>query len=103
MSQDMYNEENLIYLDLLQSGYTVYGWQNGRFQFAFYAYKEDQKIAIAFDNSWDKNEIRKTARKLAKIWEKIQKYVIVPEKQTLWMRKFEEQWVKIITLDELKL
>ncbi len=100
-SMDM--TENLVYLDILQKWYDVYGGQNGRFQFSFYAMKWKQRIAIAFDDSGDKNEVRKTARKLAKIWDTSKKYVIVRDKTVLNMRKFEEEWVNIITYWELKI
>jgi len=93
--------ENLIYIELLRNWYEVSGWINGKFIFEFYAVKEWKSLAIAIDNSEDKLEIRKTARKLAKLHDDSQKYVIVQNKNSLTMRKFEESWVKIIEIGEL--
>jgi predicted AAA+ superfamily ATPase len=93
--------ENLIYIELLRKWYNVTWWINGRFTFEFYAKKWGKTISLSIDNSSDKLEIRKTARKLAKLWDNSQKYVIVQNKNSLTMRKFEESWVKIIEIWEL--
>lgn len=93
--------ENLIYIELLRNWYEVSWGINGKFIFEFYATKQENTLAIAIDNSQDKLEIRKTARKLAKLWDSSDKYVIVENKNSLTMRKFEESWVKIIELWEL--
>jgi predicted AAA+ superfamily ATPase len=93
--------ENLIYIELLRKWYNVTWWINGRFTFEFYAKKWGKTISLAIDNSSGKLEIRKTARKLAKLWDNSQKYVIVQNKNSLTMRKFEESWVKIIEIWEL--
>jgi predicted AAA+ superfamily ATPase len=94
-------KENLVYIELLQKWYHVSWWINWKFEFEFYAQKPDKSIAIAIDNSGDKVEVRKTARKLAKLWDTSQKYVIVQNKNALTMRKFEESWVQIIEIWEL--
>ena len=93
--------ENLLYIELRRNAYHVSAWLNGRFQFAFYAEKNGKKISIALDTSQDKNEIRKTARKLEKIWDTSQKFVIVKNKNSLTMRKFVEESVQIIELREI--
>jgi hypothetical protein len=81
--------------------YSISWWINWKFLFEFYAEKQWNLLAIAIDTSWDKLKIRKTARKLAKLWGTCEKYVIVQNKNSLTMRKFEESWVKIIELWEL--
>lgn len=93
--------ENLIYIELLRKWYIVSWWINWKFLFEFYAEKNNKTVAIALDNSWDKLEIRKTARKLAKLWDNSEKYVIVQNKNSLTMRKFKESWVQIIEIEEL--
>ncbi len=93
--------ENLLYIELLSKWYSVSGWINGKFTFDFYAQKDNKILAIHLDNSWEKWEIRKSARKLAKLWDKIDKYVVVTNKNSLTMRKFEESWVQIVELLEL--
>lgn len=92
--------ENLLYIELLRNGYQASGWLNGRFKFAFRATKEKQALCLALDMSWDKNEVRKTARKLAKIGDSSKKYVIVENKEKLNMRKFIEEWVEILEIEE---
>ena len=92
--------ENLFYIELLRNGYKVTGGLNGRFQFAFRATKEKQVISLAIDTSGDKNEVRKTARKLAKIWDSSRKFVIVENKENLNIRKFIEEGVKIGEIEE---
>lgn len=94
-------KENLIYIELLRKWYSISWWLNGKFQFAFYAVKWNKKISIALENSQDKNEVRKTARKLSKIWDNSKKLVIVKNKNSLKMRKFEEQEASIINIREL--
>jgi predicted AAA+ superfamily ATPase len=84
--------ENLIYIELLRNWYSVLWWINGTFLFEFYAQKAWKSLVLAIDNSWDKLEIRKTARKLAKLWDASEKYVLVQNKNSLTMRKFEESW-----------
>ena len=93
--------ENLLYIELRRNLYNITAWLNGRFQFAFRAEKDGKVLSIALDNSQDKNEIRKTARKLEKIWDDSQKIVIVKDKNSLGMRKFLEEWVEIIELREI--
>jgi len=93
-------DENLIFLELLRNGYEVHGGLNGRYQFAFYAQKDSKILALDIDTTWDKTEIRKAARKLAKLWDSSQKYIIVQNKNALNMRKFEEEGVLIIELEE---
>lgn len=93
--------ENMIYLELMRNGFEVTWGLNGRFQFAFYAQKNNKSISIAIDDSTDKNEIRKTARKLEKIWDNSKKFVVVKNKALLNMRKFMEDSVAIIELEEL--
>ena len=92
--------ENLLYIELLRNWYEVSGGLSGRFQFAFRANKDGKALSIALDTTWDKNEIRKTARKLAKLWDSSKKFVIVQNKNSLNMRKFVEEWVKIIEIEE---
>lgn len=94
-------KENLIYTELLSRGYEIYWGINGRFTFDFYATKDWKTISISIDDSQDKVEIRKTARKLAKIWSNSKKYVITQNKNSLNMRKFEESGVQIIEIWEL--
>ena len=92
--------ENLIYLELKILWYEVTWWLNGRFQFAFRTIQWKRMFSIAIDQSWDKNEVRKTARKLEKIWDTSIKLVVVPNKNSLNMRKFQEESVKIVDLGE---
>ncbi len=91
---------NLIYLELKTLWYEVSGWLSGRFQFAFRALKSNSILSIAFEDSQDKNEVRKTARKLHKLSDNSHKYVIVQNKNSLTMRKFVEESVKIVELQE---
>jgi len=90
--------QNTLYLELQSQWYNVYAWKNGRFEFDFYARHKASDICISVDTSWDKNEIRKIARKLAKIWDNSRKYIIVENKNSLTMRKFIEDWVEIVEL-----
>jgi predicted AAA+ superfamily ATPase len=93
--------QNLLYLELLSNWYAVHWWINGKFVFDFFTQKWDSSFCIQFESSLDKSEIRKTARKLAKIDSTASKFVIVESKESIeWMRKFEEQWVQIIELYE---
>jgi len=93
---------NLLYLEFLLKWYSVYGWINWKFVFDFFATKWNTSFCVHFEDSSDKTEIRKTARKLAKIEYPVQKFVIVENKEKIdWMRKFEEQGVKIVELWEL--
>ena len=92
--------ENLLDLEFKMHWYDVSWWINGRFSFAFYAKKWDKILATTLDESWDKSEIRKTARKLEKIGDSSQKFVIVQNKNSLWMRKFVEWFVRIVELSE---
>ncbi len=92
--------ENIIYLEFLRNWYTVNGWLSGRFQFVFRAEKDRKVFSIAFEKSDDKNEIRKTARKLAKLSDSSIKFVLIENKDTLSMRKFEEEWVSIGNLED---
>jgi len=93
--------KNSLYLDFLQKWYTVKWWINGRFYFDFIAEKWSKVFHICFSASQDKSEIRKTARKLAKIWTVSKKYLIIENKNTLGMRKFIEDDVQIIEFSEL--
>lgn len=87
---------HLLYCELRILWYEVYIWENGRFVFDFYSKKENKSsLAFYFESSQDKNEVRKTARKLAKLDNQIKKFLIVPDKDILNMRKFEEQGVQI--------
>jgi len=100
---DSHNDfsQNLLYLELLSKWYTVHWWINWKFIFDFYAQKWDSELCIHHEVSSDKSEIRKTARKLAKIDSSAEKFVIVEDKEKIvWMRKFEEQGVKIVELYE---
>lgn len=97
---ESYLLENLLYLELKIFWYNIYGWLNGRFQFDFRATKWERILSLALDNSKSKNEIRKTARKLEKIWDSSEKYVIVSSKEDLQMRKFQEGSVQIVTVQE---
>lgn len=94
--------QNLLYIELLSKWYTVQWWINWKFIFDFYVNKWDSKLCIHFESSRNKSEIRKTARKLAKIDTWAMKFVVVESKENIeWMRKFEEQWVKIVEFLEL--
>lgn len=94
--------ENSLYLELISKWYEVFWGTNGRFDFALYAKKWNSSLAIALaDVKDDKNEVRKTARKLGKLSGDIQKYVVVENKESLKMRKFEEDGVQIVELSEL--
>jgi len=95
---DISYDENILFLELKSRWYNVSWWINGAFSFEIYAEKDNKKIALALDNSQDKNHVRKTARKLSKLWESISSYVLVQDTKSLGMRKFEEQWVQIITM-----
>lgn len=100
---DTYNNflQNLLYIELLSKWYNVHWWINWKFIFDFYAMKWESKLCIHFESSTDKSEIRKTARKLAKIDSPANKYVIVEDKKQIeWMRKFQEQGVQILELYE---
>jgi predicted AAA+ superfamily ATPase len=90
--------ENLIYLEFMRNWYVVYWWLSGRFQFSFRAEKNKKIISIAIERSQDRNEIRKTARKLAKLWDSSSKFVLIENKDDLAMRKFEEEGVIIWNL-----
>lgn len=93
--------KNLLYLEFLWKWYTVYWWINWKFIFDFYATKWNSRFCIHFEDSTNKSQIRKTARKLAKIESSAEKFVIVENKKNIeWMRKFEEQGVKILELYE---
>ena len=93
--------ENLLYIELESRWYEVFWGINGRFTFEFFAKKNGKTLYIALENSDDKNEIRKTARKLWKIWNTGKKFLIVQNKDSLWMRKFKEDGVQIIEIQEL--
>ncbi|NDK09516.1 ATP-binding protein [Candidatus Gracilibacteria bacterium] len=92
--------ENLIYLEFMRNGFVVYGGLSGRFQFSFRAEKNMRVISIAIEKSQDRNEIRKTARKLAKLGDSSSKFVLIENKDDLAMRKFEEEGVVIGNLSD---
>ena len=93
--------QNTLYLELQSRWYSVQWWKNGRFQFDFYAQHTTlDSISLSVDTSNDKNGIRKTARKLSKLWNNSQKYIIVQNKNSLAMRKFVEDWVQIVEIWE---
>lgn len=92
--------ENLLYLELKMRHYNISWGINGRFQFALRAQKWNNILSIAVDQSWEKNEIRKIARKLEKIWDASRKYVIVENKNSLGMRKFMEGSVEILEITD---
>jgi len=96
------HSKNLLYIDFLSKWYNVHGWINWKFIFDFYARNWNASFCIHFETSTDKSEIRRTARKLAKIDSSADKYVVVESKENIgWMRKFEEQWVEILELHDL--
>jgi len=94
--------ENALFLEFVSRWYEVSWAINGRFTFEFLAEKEGESFAIALaEKITDKNELRKMARKLAKIGWTSQKYIIVHDKEIYNMRKYKEDWVKIVELEEL--
>ena len=99
-SDDFSLMKNSLYLELRMHWYEVTGWINGRFTFDFRAIKWEGIFSLHMCNSQDKWEIRKIARKLEKIWDSSQKFVIVQNKNSLWMRKFVEWSVRIVELSE---
>jgi predicted AAA+ superfamily ATPase len=100
--EDISYHDNALKLEFLSRWFTVSWWLNGRFQFQVYAQKNAETFCIALDmNQTDKNEIRKTARKLSKIWWPSKKYVLVQDIWEYHMRKQEEQWVPIINFSEI--
>lgn len=97
-----HSNQNLLYINFLAKWYSVNWWINWKFLFDFYARKWDSLLCIQFETATDKSEIRKTARKLAKIDSPAEKFVIVDSKENIeWMRKFEEQGVRIVELLEI--
>ncbi len=91
-------EENILALEFRRRGYEIFWGLNGRFQFSFRALKEKQEFCVHLETSLDKDTIRKSARKLAKLGDHSQKYIIVSDISSLGMRKFEEDGVKIVDM-----
>ena len=60
-------DENIIYIELKRRGYEVFGGQSGRFMFSLRAVKHTSEYCIHIETSPLKEEVRKSARKLAKI------------------------------------
>ena len=95
--EDISYYENGLILEFLSQWFEVSWGLNGRFQFEIYAQKNKETFCIALCmNQDDKNEVRKIARKLSKIWWPSQKYVLVKDTEKYNMRKFTEEWVKIM-------
>ncbi len=93
--------ENALYLEFLSRGYEVFWGTNGRFNFSLYATKWTHSIALLLaDTQDDRLKIRQNARKLAKLPDAVQKYVLVENKESLKMRKFEEEGVRIMEWGE---
>ena len=92
--------DNVISNELLLHWYELYTWKNGAFRFDIYAKKWNISFWIACTDSDDKIEVRKLARKLAKVPWLDKKYVIVQNKEKLAMRKFFENGVQICEVSE---
>jgi len=93
--------KNTTFIELQSHGYEVNSAKYGTLEFDFYGtHTTLWNICVHVDSTQDKNEIRKQARKLAKVPNSSRKYIIVENKNSLGMRKFEESWVEIISLKE---
>jgi len=92
---------NIIANEFLQKWYNIYLWKFWVFMFDLYAHKWEEKIGITISYSEDKIEIRKLARKLAKVPSLSSRYVLVPDISKLGMRKLQEQGVLICELYEV--
>lgn len=93
-------DENILYLECKRRWYEVFWGQSGRFLFSLRAIKNDTEYCIHLETSLDKDVVRKSARKLAKMGGMSIKLLVVEDKNKLPMRKFEEAGVKIVDMAE---
>lgn len=92
---------NTLYNELEKKWYTVYNGVNGRFEMTFRAKKWEKILSIHMHETSDKNELKKDARKLAKLGDTSKKYLLVEEKEIYNMRKHRIDDVTIVNIEEL--
>lgn len=93
--------ENIIFNEYRKLWYRIYSWINGKFNFSFLVKMKTFNIYIHLSRENDKNEIKKEAKKLLKIWDKFPKYLIV-DSMISW-RSIKDLWIKKRSYDSLKI
>lgn len=93
-------KENLLFNELSQKWYTVYGWMNGKFEFSFIAEKQKEKIYVHLSNQNDKDEIKKEVRKMLKIWWEEKRYLIIEDRKDIWLKKLHYENASILEFED---
>ncbi len=93
--------ENTLLSELTKHGYAVMTGIHGRFEFTCRAKKAKDILDIHIYLSDDKNELKKDIRKLAKIPGEHKKFLLVSEKESYKLRKYEVDGVVVCEVWEL--
>lgn len=90
--------DNLVFIELIKNWYEVNSWLNWKFEFSFIATKNNKSIYIHITKEEEENEIRKEVKKLFKIWNNNEKYLIIDNLEDYNLKKINLDWVIIKNL-----
>lgn len=93
--------ENTLLSELTKHGYNLTTGIHGRFEFTCRAKKSKDTLDIHIHHSDNKNELKKDIRKLAKIPGNHKKFLLVYEKESYSLRKYEIDGVVVCELWEV--
>lgn len=92
--------ENLVFTELLKKWYTIQGLQNGRFELNFEAKKWDINYQIQLFFEEERNELKKEARKIEKLWTLSQKVILVEQLTVFHMRNSQLGEVQVQEIED---
>lgn len=99
--KEQFQRENMLYNELLQKWYEIYGMVNGRFEMNFSARKGKRTLNLHFHYSNEKNELKKDAHKMEKLWNHGENILIVSDISLYHLRTPEIDGVRVMELSEL--
>lgn len=100
-SFDILHYNNILTLEYISRWYQIYAGKYGSFNFDILAVKWDTRVWICVSDSADKIEVRKLARKLSKVPDLTERALLVLQKESLGIRKYNESWVPLSSLAEI--
>ncbi len=92
--------ENLIFNKLEYNNFNVFSGYNWKFNFSFYWEKDSFKIYVHISKQDTKEELKKEVKKLLKIWDNNNKFLLVNNLEKFWIRKTEYDTVKIMDITD---
>lgn len=95
LPKETYNE-NLVFQKLSEIWWDIFTGKNGAFNFSF-STKENM---VHISSNTEKNEVKKEARKLIKVWWEQSKYLIVDSIKDIWIRPSTYLPLQIMELQE---